>query len=132
MVKDRVAKADIEDKSLEDFSEDSRNEDPENPGWLRLVSDVEDGKVLIRKDTCLWADAMEEFPDEELKFLVCCYGDYFSIKMRNSNFELTMEHSIAGGHPYCDCVIHDTRINDKLEHPSDDFFASLKPTGQIE
>lgn len=128
IVKERVANAEVEEESLEKFSEDSRNEDPENPGWLRVVSEPEDGKVLVRKDTCLWADAMKEYPDSELKFLVCCYGDYFSIKLRNSNFELTMENSIAGGHPYCDCVIHDTSINERLDHPSDEFFASLKPS----
>ena len=115
-------------QNLEEFFEDTSKKDPENPGWVGLVGEVENGKVLVRKDTCLWADAMLEYPDSELKFLVCCYGDYSSIKVSNRHFELTMEHSIAGGHSYCDCVVHDTRINDKLDHPSDQFFADLKPS----
>lgn len=115
-------------QNLEEFWEDTVKKDPTNPGWLGLVGDVENGKVLVRKDTCLWADAMVDYPDSELKFLVCCYGDYTSIKISNRHFELTMEHSIAGGHDYCDCVVHDTRINDSIEHPSDEFFANLKPS----
>lgn len=115
-------------QNLEEFFEDTANKDPTDSGWLGLVGEVDNGKVLVRKDTCLWADAMAEFPDYELKFLVCCYGDYTSIKVSNRHFELTMEHSIAGGHGFCDCVIHDTRINDDLNHPSDEFFANLKPS----
>ena len=115
-------------QNLEEFWKDKAETDHSNPGWVGLIGNVENGKVLIRTDTCLWADAMTEFPDSELKFLVCCYGDYTSIKVSNGHFELTMEHSIAGGHDYCDCVVHDTRINDSLEHPSDEFFANLKPS----
>ena len=115
-------------QNLEEFRKDKAETDHTNPGWVGLIGEVENGKVLIRTDTCLWADAMTEFPDSELKFLVCCYGDYTSIKVSNSHFELSMEHSIAGGHDYCDCVVHDTRINDSIEHPSDEFFANLKPS----
>ncbi|MHA1950150.1 MAG: L-2-amino-thiazoline-4-carboxylic acid hydrolase [Candidatus Thorarchaeota archaeon] len=115
-------------QNLDELSKDTRNSETGDPGWMRIVGEVVDGTILVRKDTCLWADAMQEYPDSELKFLVCCYGDYTSIRSANKHFALTMEHSIAGGHSYCDCVIHDTRINDKLEHPSDEFFASLEQT----
>jgi hypothetical protein len=115
-------------QNLEEFFEDTAKKDPDNPGWVGLVSEVRDGKVLIRKDSCLWAEAMSDYPDSELKFLVCCYGDYTSIKVSNRHFELTMEHSIAGGHNYCDCVVYDTRITTDLKHPSDEFFANLKPS----
>jgi hypothetical protein len=128
MNKEWVAKNEERFQNLEEFAEDSRNADPDNPGWMRIVGEIDNGKILIRKDTCLWSDAMQDFPDSELKFLVCCYGDYSSIKVSNKHFKLTMEHSIAGGHPYCDCVIHDTRINESLDHPSDEFFANLKPS----
>jgi len=123
-----VEKAEERYKNLDEFVKDTKTEDPENPGWMRLVGEAENGKVVFRKDTCLWADAMQEYPDSELKFLVCCYGDYTSIKSGNRNFALTMEHSIAGGHPYCDCVVYDTRINNEFEHPPDEFFANLKPS----
>ncbi|MFW9808953.1 MAG: L-2-amino-thiazoline-4-carboxylic acid hydrolase [Candidatus Thorarchaeota archaeon] len=126
----RVEESEERHLTIEEFAEDSRTPDPENPGWLRIIGEVENGKVLIRKDTCLWADSMQDFPDSELKFLVCCYGDYTSIRAVNRNFALTMEHSIAGGHDYCDCLIHDLRINDKIEHPSDEFFASIEPTNR--
>ncbi len=129
---ERVGESEERHQNLEEFVESSRNAESDSPGWMRIVSDVENGKVLIRKDTCLWADAMRDFPDSELKFIVCCYGDYSSIKVSNRHFELTMEHSIAGGHAYCDCVIHDTRINDKLDHPSDEFFSNLKPSALTE
>jgi len=44
----------------------------------------------------------------------------------NRHFALTMEHSLDGSHKYCGSVIHGARINDKLEHFSDEFFESLK------
>ena len=39
--------------------------------------EVEDGRVVIRKDSCPWDDAVDDITDRELKYLVCCYGDFF-------------------------------------------------------
>jgi hypothetical protein len=110
--------------SLEEWAKKGR-EDDEGQGWVRIWGEVKDGTVIIRKDTCGWDAALEDIDDRELKYLVCCYGDFFSIKGQNRNYALTMEHTIAKGDPYCDVVIHDLRVNDKLEHPPKEFFDNL-------
>ncbi|MCE7747201.1 MAG: hypothetical protein GPJ51_02315 [Candidatus Heimdallarchaeota archaeon] len=38
---------------------------------------------------------------------------------------LTMEHIIVAGDSYCSCILHDTRINDDLTHPSKEFFDNM-------
>ena len=103
----------------------SKEEAKSNPGLVRIVSEVKDGKLFLRKDTCLWNDALEDLEDRELKYYVCCYGDYQSIKHVNKHFVMTMAHTIVEGHPYCDCVFHDTRISKELDHPSKEFFESI-------
>ncbi|UCE09146.1 MAG: L-2-amino-thiazoline-4-carboxylic acid hydrolase [Candidatus Thorarchaeota archaeon] len=115
-------------ETLNDFSARWDHEDDDsNRGLIRIISDVEDGKLYLRKDTCLWADAIEDLDDQELKYYVCCYGDFESARLANKHFVLTMERTIIEGHPYCDSVFHDTRINQDLSHPSDDFFARMEP-----
>ncbi|MHA2425860.1 MAG: L-2-amino-thiazoline-4-carboxylic acid hydrolase [Candidatus Thorarchaeota archaeon] len=118
---------DSEDKNetLEEWAKEGVKEDEENRGWFRIWGEVENGTLVIRKDSCLWDEALPEIEDRELKYLVCCYGDFFSIKGENRNFALTMEHTIAAGDPYCDVVIHDLRINNALDHPPKQFFDSL-------
>jgi hypothetical protein len=113
--------------ALEDLAEQWFQENTKSsPGLVRFISDVNEGKIILRKDTCLWNDAISNLDDQEFKYYICCYGDYESIKLNNSNFIMTMNHTIVEGHPYCDCVIHDTRINDDLSHPSDEFFQNIK------
>jgi hypothetical protein len=121
--------ADQEDlfQTLEELREDSFKTDPDNPIWLRVVGEVEDGKLILRKDCCYWADALEDLSDSELKYLVCCYGDFESVKTYNKRFKLTMEHTIAAGDSYCDCVYYDTQITKDFTHPSKEFFDSIWP-----
>lgn len=115
-------------ETLEELSARWTNEDTiGNHGLIRVISDVKDGKIFLRKDTCLWDDALEDLEDQKLKYYVCCYGDFDAIKRDNKHFVLTMKHTIIEGHPYCDCVIHDTRIDSDLSHPSDEFFARIVP-----
>ena len=115
-------------RNLVELAEMWLQEDTINsPGLIRIVSDVKDGKLYLRKDTCLWNDAIADLEDQELRYVVCCYGDYEAIKRNNRNFVMTMKHTIIEGHPYCDCVIHDTRITADLTHPPDDFFSSMIP-----
>jgi hypothetical protein len=38
-----------------------------------------------------------------------------------------MEHTIVEGYPYCDCVVHDIRINDDLTHPLKEFWDNIWP-----
>ncbi|MFX0107844.1 MAG: L-2-amino-thiazoline-4-carboxylic acid hydrolase [Candidatus Hodarchaeota archaeon] len=115
-------------ETLDEFA-DRRNQvdAKENPGLVRIISEVKDGKLYLRKDTCLWNDAIEDLEDQELKYYVCCYGDFESARQANKHFALTMEHTIIEGHPYCDAVFHDTRISKDLSHPSDEFFARMEP-----
>jgi hypothetical protein len=115
-------------KTLDEFSARWNQEDNDgNRGLIRVISEVKDGKLYLRKDTCLWADAIEDLEDQELKYYVCCYGDFESARLANRHFVLTMERTIIEGHPYCDSVFHDTRISNDLSHPSDEFFAVMEP-----
>jgi hypothetical protein len=126
-VRERIADQEERFQTLEELREDSFKTDPENPIWLRVVGEVEDGRLIIRKDCCYWAIALEDLPDPELKYMVCCYGDFESVKTANKRFKLTMEHTIVKGDPYCDCVYYDTRITKHFFHPPKEFFDSISP-----
>lgn len=125
----REAIADQKDEfqNLEEFLKDTIREDPEYRAWERIVGEVEDGKLIIRKECCYWDDALDDVTDRELKYLVCCHGDFENIRFTNKCFKLTMEHTIARGDPYCDCVVYDTRITKDFKHPSKEFFDSIWP-----
>ncbi|NPE08971.1 MAG: hypothetical protein GNW80_11875 [Asgard group archaeon] len=96
-------------------------------GWIGILSEVENGKFYFRKDNCLWAEALTDLPDNELKYMVCCYGDFQAAATRgsNSNFILTMEQTIVEGDPYCDCIYHDTNIDWDSTHPPKEFWDDL-------
>ncbi|MCW4050480.1 MAG: L-2-amino-thiazoline-4-carboxylic acid hydrolase [Candidatus Bathyarchaeota archaeon] len=95
--------------------------------WVLVHGIIADGKYAYKNENCTWVDAMKELPDKELKYYVCCYGDYEYAKSYDENIVLTMEHTIAEGDPYCSRVLHDTRVNWKLEHPSKEFWDSFNP-----
>ncbi|NHJ48635.1 MAG: hypothetical protein FK733_12690 [Asgard group archaeon] len=95
--------------------------------WNIYYGLINDGKYFYRNNNCTWVEALADFPDKELVYLVCCYGDYEGVKYRNKHFILTMEHTIAEGDPYCSRVIHDTRVDYDLRHPSKEFWDDLKP-----
>lgn len=99
--------------------------EPPNIGWVIVQGLIENGKFPQRKDTCMWDDAIQDLPDLELKYLAACYGDFQSYNNNNENFILTMEHTIVAGDSYCSCILHDTRINDDLIHPSKEFFDNM-------
>jgi hypothetical protein len=117
-------------ETLEDFrnARIPKKDDPPNIGWVIVQGKIENGKYPQRKDTCMWADAIEELPDVELTYLAACYGDFQGYNNSNENFILTMPHTVVEGHPYCDCVVHDIRINNDLTHPPKEFFDNLWPT----
>ncbi|MHA2374237.1 MAG: L-2-amino-thiazoline-4-carboxylic acid hydrolase, partial [Candidatus Thorarchaeota archaeon] len=115
-------------ETLDDFAARwKQDSDEQNRGLIRVISEVKDGKLYLRKDTCLWNDAIEDLEDQELKYVVCCYGDFESPRLANKHFVLTMERTIIEGHTFCDSVFHDTRISKDLTHPSEDFFVSMEP-----
>ncbi len=95
--------------------------------WVIVTGLINEGKYAYKNENCMWVDVLEDLPDPELKYYICCYGDYESAKFHNENFILTMEHTIAQGDPYCSRVIHDTRIDYDLRHPPKDFWDKFKP-----
>jgi hypothetical protein len=96
-------------------------------GVIGNVSEVDEGKLISRRDTCLHEVALRDIPDQELKFLVCCFGDYEGVRSFNKHFKLTMKHTLVRGDPYCDCVYYDTRITTDFTHPPKNFFDSIWP-----
>ncbi|MDO8124048.1 MAG: L-2-amino-thiazoline-4-carboxylic acid hydrolase, partial [Candidatus Hermodarchaeota archaeon] len=96
-------------------------------GVVGNVGEVKDGKLIMRRDTCLHHALLADIPDEELKFLTCCYGDYEGVRGFNKHFKLTMEHTLVAGDSYCDCVYYDTRLTKDFTHPSKEFFDSIWP-----
>ncbi|MCK5159666.1 MAG: L-2-amino-thiazoline-4-carboxylic acid hydrolase [Candidatus Heimdallarchaeota archaeon] len=100
-----------------------------NPSdWVIIIGLLSEAKYVFRNDNCLWIDALEDLPDKELKYSICCYGDYQNASTySNENTVLTMKHTIAQGDPYCSRVKHDIRYNWNLEHPDKEFFDSIWP-----
>ncbi|NHJ31566.1 MAG: hypothetical protein FK732_01770 [Asgard group archaeon] len=98
-------------------------------GWYGLLSKVKDGKFFFRKDNCPWAEVIMDLPDKEIKYLICCYGDFQAAVTRSNDcFVLTMKHTVVEGDPYCDCIYHDTSVNWDLTHPPKEFWDNLEPT----
>jgi hypothetical protein len=94
--------------------------------WIIVRGMIADGKYAYRNDNCLWIEALEDLPDSELKYLICCYGDYEGAKRYHESIVLTMEHTIAQGDPYCSRVLHDTRVDWDLRHPSKEFWDNIE------
>ncbi len=114
---------------MEDVQEyfESRNRGNTESEWVIVHGVIADGKYAYKNENCTWVDAMEELPDPELKYLVCCYGDYEGARSRGNHLVFTMEHTIAEGDPYCSRVIHDTRVNWVLDHPPKKFWDDFNP-----
>jgi hypothetical protein len=114
-------------ESLEEFREarKPKKDDPPSIGWVIVQGKIKNGKFPQKKTTCMWADAINELPDTELRYLAACYGDFQGYNNSNENFILTMKRTIVEGFPYCDCVTHDMRISNDLKHPSKEFFDSM-------
>ncbi|NHK30037.1 MAG: hypothetical protein FK730_01710, partial [Asgard group archaeon] len=95
--------------------------------WVRIYGMISEGKMFFRNENCLWIDVLKDLPDKEIKYYVCCYGDYQTARTyRNEHITLTMEHTIAQGDQYCSRVIHDTRVDWNLNHPSKEFWDKIE------
>jgi hypothetical protein len=125
----RSGRASDEDRyqDLDEFAGRWNQEGAMKSPYIRIHSEVMNGKLYLRKDNCLWNDAINDLGDSELKYYICCYQDFESARLANRHFILTMERTIIKGHPFCDSVFHDTRIEDDLTHPPNEFFASMEP-----
>lgn len=99
-----------------------RSSGREDSEWVVVHGVIAPGKYAYKNENCPWVDAMEELPDKELNYLVCCYGDYQGAASRYENIVFTMEHTIAEGDPYCSRVMHDTRVDWVLDHPPKEFW----------
>ncbi|MHA2047460.1 MAG: L-2-amino-thiazoline-4-carboxylic acid hydrolase, partial [Candidatus Thorarchaeota archaeon] len=109
-----------------------RTEPKEVPSdWEIVHTMIGDGKYAFRNDNCVFLTAIgDDLPDKELKYYVCCYGDYENFKVHHDSVILTMEHTIAQGDPYCSRVLHDTRVDWDLRHPPKSFWDSMKPENE--
>ncbi|UCE11683.1 MAG: L-2-amino-thiazoline-4-carboxylic acid hydrolase [Candidatus Thorarchaeota archaeon] len=114
--------------SLEDLYEERSRETEEPSAWVVVRGMLSDGKYAFRNDNCLWVDALEDIEDSELKYYICCYGDYEGAKAHNESIVMTMEHTIAEGNPYCSRVLHDTRVDWNLRHPPKEFWDKMGKT----
>ena len=100
--------------------------DEDNPSdWVVVRGMIADGKFAYRNDNCLWVESLEELPDSEIKYYICCYGDYEGARGLHENIVFTMEHTIAQGDPYCSRVMHDTRVDYALRHPPKKFWDNM-------
>ncbi|TET30011.1 MAG: hypothetical protein E3J70_05665 [Candidatus Heimdallarchaeota archaeon] len=95
--------------------------------WVVVVGLFNEGKYAYKNENCMWVDVLKDLPDTEIKYYICCYGDYEAVKFHNESFILTMEHTIAQDDPYCSRVIHDTRVDYDLRHPLKDFWDKFNP-----
>jgi hypothetical protein len=123
---DRLKNQEDRYKNIDELYENRRKPSTTVSEWSIYYGLINDGKYFYRNNNCTWADALADFSDKELVYLVCCYGDYEGVKSHNKHFILTMEHTIAEGDPYCSRVIHDTRVDYDLRHPQKEFWDNLK------
>jgi len=124
-VRSRIAETDDRYQSLEDLR--AMLLKMGEWGVIGNVSEVDEGKLISRRDTCLHEVALRDIPDQEVKFLVCCFGDYEGVRSFNKHFKLTMKHTLVHGDQYCDCVYYDTRITTDFTHPPKTFFDNIWP-----
>ncbi|MHA1905273.1 MAG: L-2-amino-thiazoline-4-carboxylic acid hydrolase [Candidatus Thorarchaeota archaeon] len=85
---------------------------------------MDEGRYAFRTDKCIGHEVLSEFNEPELAYFTICAGDYEIVRKTNENFVLTRSNTLMDG-PYCDGIVHDTRIVDKVEHMPDDFFRKL-------
>ena len=110
------------------FAERMAAIDENNPSdWVMIRGMIAEGKYAYRNDNCFWVDSLEDLPDSEIKYYVCCYGDYEGTRDYDERIVLTMEHTIAKGDLYCSRVMHDTRVDFDLRHPPKEFWDNMWP-----
>ena len=120
--------------SLEKRLEDRLSGDTTSSEWVLVHTMLEEGKYAFKNKNCpTLVDTMKDIPDVELKYLVCCYGDYAKFRATtNDNIILTMEHTLMEADPYCSRVLHDTRIDYDLRHPPKEFWDNFEPGNEEE
>ncbi len=127
-LKNQKTTSDSSFTTLKDVFERRKKAVHQPSDWVIVIGLLSEAKYVFRNDNCLWIDALTDLPDNEIKYAICCYGDYqTSSTYSDENTVLTMEHTIAQGDPYCSRVKHDTRFDWNLEHPTKEFFDNMWP-----
>jgi hypothetical protein len=114
-------------ETLDDLFKESIKESIKstNNEFTVTCSNVENGVYINRNDNCPAVEALDDIEDKELIYVVICYPDFKWAEMTNKHFVMTRKYTVAEGHPYCDKVFHDKRIDKKLKHPSKEFIDSM-------
>jgi hypothetical protein len=99
-------------------------------GRVRIVSDIEDGRYIVRRENCEKIDTVPDLEDREFLYAISCHCDFQVLKLYNENFVLTRRCTLAEGAPYCDNVYHDMRIDKTLAHPSKEFIDGMWPLNE--
>lgn len=119
---------DLSFTTLEDSFKRNKNSVQYPSDWVMVIGLLSKAKYVFRNDNCLWIDVLTDLLDKEIKYAICCYGDYQNAyTYSNENTVLTMEHTIAQGDPYCSRAKHDIRFDWNLEHPTKEFFDNMWP-----
>ena len=120
--------------SLEKMLEKRLSVDTTSSEWVIVHTMLEEGKYAFKNKNCpTCVDSMVDLPDVEIKYLVCCYGDYEKFRSYYSDhIILTMEHTLMEGDPYCSRVLHDTRVDYDLRHPQKEFWDNFEPGNEEE
>lgn len=115
--------------SLEQMLEKRLSGDTTSSEWIMVHTMLEEGKYAFKNENCpTCVDMMVDLPDVEIKYLVCCYGDYEKFRANyGDHIILTMEHTLMEGDPYCSRVLHDTRIDYDIRHPQQEFWDNFLP-----
>jgi len=99
-------------------------------GRVHIVSDVEDGRYIVRRENCEKIETIPDLEDREFVYTISCHCDFQVTKLYNENFVLTRRYTLIEGAPYCDMVYHDTRIDKSLAHPTIEFIDNMWPLNE--
>lgn len=89
-----------------------------------IAAKPQEGKLVFRVDGCILHEVMQPLDDPILADLACCYGDRANFEALNPNFVFTRVHTLMTG-PYCDTCMHDRRLVDSIDHPTQEYFEKL-------
>lgn len=84
------------------------------------------GKRSIKFDKCKWHEIMKELNDPEFCYAVACHGDFETTKNSNQAFVMTRTRTLMQGDAFCDFCHDDTRIEEEIIHPPEEFWDNLK------
>jgi hypothetical protein len=90
-----------------------------------FVSQIKDERYYLKVTKCIWGEVFSELPDLKLASLLECHGDFSKMQFINPSFALSRTKTCVEGHPYCDFVHYDKRIEKEIEHPDEDFWVNF-------